>query len=409
MTQPAEPIPIQKAADLPAIKVFVSETKSEAARKVLWVPEDDNWPSYVIDIDLVNRKAAEARKALTSFVKQCMNQQAGGVARSGKQLKELAERGRDLYEAIFLDKNGGPAIPRLQTWVRGLAGTHRINVVVEDRTHVPWGLVYDGDPSKLTGAPEDVDISLFGDFWCLKYLVSALYNRMSLKGLGGSKSVDLYHLLSAIHQEVFAAAEQSLEEPERKVLDWLRAQFTGTRAFKIFSKRDLLSQWSESRNDVDMLFFYCHADGTSIAFSNTDKLTMDDITLKLRREAAGEPLSPCLVFLNGCSTASGDPTGGFLEATGGEGFCGFIGTEAEVPDLFALRFGLAFLYHFLLEDAPVYLIMDRLRREHWPLSLVYSTYCYPMLRVTKPADFKGVEVKGFNNFSQAKQLGTKLI
>ena len=50
----------------------------------------------------------------------------------------------------------------------------------------------------------------------------------------------------------------------------------------------------------------------------------------------------CLVFVNGCCTATGHADGGFLEATGMQGFYGFIGTEANVPDVFALRFGLDF-------------------------------------------------------------------
>lgn len=133
------------------------------------------------------------------------------------------------------------------------------------------------------------------------------------------------------------------------------------------------------------------------------------ITLKLRREATSELLSPCLVFLDGWARPRrATPRAASWRRRAATGFCGFIGTEAEVPDLFALRFGLAFLYHFLLEGVPVYLTMDRLRREHWP-SLLYSTYCYPMLRVSKPLDFKGLEVKEFDNFSKAELLGTKLI
>ena len=81
-----------------------------------------------------------------------------------------------------------------------------------------------------------------------------------------------------------------------------------------------------------------------------------------------------IVFLNGCHTAVGDPGGGFLEATGGSGFCGFIGTETGIPDVFALRFGSAFLCQ-ILRGGTVTEVMSALRAAHWPLSLVYGTYC----------------------------------
>jgi len=401
MTQPT---------DLQVITLFVERTTSDLERKIKWVPTGYTWFPYHIDMGDVNSQADGVRRALKTFVKQCMDPEAGGVQNSGRQLKELAEKGNELYKSIFSDKDQNPFImSRLQPWVRNQAGAC-INVIADDRTYIPWGLIYDGDPSQLSGEADDVDISHYGDFWCLKYLVSPYYHGMNVWGISNPKPVNLYRLISAVNKGVFTAAEQGLTPTEKDVLNWLRNQFSSTKAFNIFSKGELLNEWKKDKSDVDMLYFYCHADGTSIAFSDSDKLTMHDIKHNLSRDVRGdEPLSPCLIFLNGCSTASGDPCGGFLEATCRDGFCGFIGTEAEVPDLFALRFGLAFLYRFLLECKPVDRTMDSLRRDHWPLSLLYSTYCYPNLRVSQPTDSTGPNVKKFDNFSNAEQLGTNPI
>jgi hypothetical protein len=88
-----------------------------------------------------------------------------------------------------------------------------------------------------------------------------------------------------------------------------------------------------------------------------------------------------LVFLNGCHTAIGSAKeGGFLQATAYGGFCGFVGTEAEVPDVFALRFANAFLSQLLYTGSRAIDAMNKTRRDYWPLSLVYNLSCHPDFR-----------------------------
>jgi hypothetical protein len=106
------------------------------------------------------------------------------------------------------------------------------------------------------------------------------------------------------------------------------------------------------------------------------------------------------VFLNGCHTAVGE----FLEATGGDGFCGFIGTETVVPYLFAHRFGAA-LMSLLYSGHPLISIMDRLREQHWPLSLVYGLYAYPALRLDPGFT---VPVPSTDNYSKMA-VGNKMV
>ena len=74
-----------------------------------------------------------------------------------------------------------------------------------------------------------------------------------------------------------------------------------------------------------------------------------------------------------------------MEATGDTGFCGFIGTEAKVPDLFAFRFAADFFGHLLYDEMTVVEIMENLRRQHFPLSLVYSTCCHPQFKIKRIA------------------------
>lgn len=391
--------------ELSYFKFFV-RTNEPANRKIVCEPPDGNLPPYIVDIGGINKAAARVRLALGQFVAQCLDEQAGGVARSGTHLKKLAEAGNELYWALFDDKAHPTDAQQVREWILAAAGMYRMHVVIDDRTYVPWGLIYDGDPSDLSGKPEDVDIAHYKDFWCLKYFVSPFYKNIVVRAGVNPKAVALYRLMSALDQSAFSGAEALFDptDPEKQVLDWLRQHFNTTQAFNsVFNKAELFQSWN-THSDLDMLFFYCHANETSIAFSTTDMLTIDEINRfqqKQEQLSANAGRTGCLFFMNGCATAVGSPDGGFLEVTGRKSACGFIGTEAEIPDLFALRFGLAFLYHFLVEGRPVYEVMAILRRDHWPLSILYTTYCSPGLRVQPPG---GISLT-FENFSQ-KRLGT---
>src|SRR5262249_20866559 len=90
--------------------------------------------------------------------------------------------------------------------------------------------------------------------------------------------------------------------------------------------------------------------------------------------------------LNGCFTAASEADESFLIAIGQPGFFGFIGTEAAIPDDFALRFGQEFVRRFCDSGNPLFHVMDELWREHWPLGLLYSIYCSPDIRTRPPKD-----------------------
>jgi hypothetical protein len=129
-----------------------------------------------------------------------------------------------------------------------------------------------------------------------------------------------------------------------------------------------------------LLSFFCHASGTDLLIG-AETLSATDFERKFARNEI-KTCPPTLVFLAGCRTAIGSLAAGFLEATSGPGFCGFIGTEVLVPDIFTLRFLAQFLDHLFASGRSVSEVMQDLRREHWPLSLVFSICCTGELRLT---------------------------
>ena len=81
-----------------------------------------------------------------------------------------------------------------------------------------------------------------------------------------------------------------------------------------------------------------------------------------------------------------------------------------MPDVFALRFGLALHDHLLYDGLELHEVMDRLRRAHWPISLVYSLCAFGGFRISPSAT--GLRLRPPElptvNYSNEK-LGTGLV
>jgi hypothetical protein len=320
----------------------------------------------------VEQIAADLRQVLGRLVSKAMKD---GAASTAGELKELAEKGKELYLELFTDAGGSQVNPDdIRAWIPTLGPT-RITFNIEDYMHIPWGLVFDGDEASLPEPGGSVDVAHYADFWGLKYRTAALYYRIPPRGLTAIRGAATLRPLHTLNAACLTAAKTLLSAEQQAFL----AQIV---ASPIHSSSDFWNSWAAQNGDFDFLHFYCHANGTSLLIATGDEITIRNLHQKLKRNTAG---APCLVFLNGCHTAAGDNSGNFLEATGRAGFCGFIGTETHVPDVFALRFGLALHDHLLYDDVELHEVMDRLRRTHWPLSLVYSLCAYGGFRLSPPA------------------------
>lgn len=375
----------------------------EPKLKIVWNYKGRPSPPYFVPVKMLKDRASDARDALQRLMDKGMSN--GGILENcGKELKEIAEAGYKLYGALFHPGDGFDAT-RIKEWLNrekaelDLQGKQaQISFTVDSLVHIPWGLIYDSSPELLSGNPEDDEINLFENFWCLKYKLSSVYYRILPEGLSDLDSTNLTGILSIVHKAAFDKAARNLIDPEDKILQWVTTVY----GEPLDASKTFYQEWQSKGEKVRLLYFYCHANRSNLALSSDDEISMTDF----RQETAiprSTQESTCVVFLNGCNTAAGDPDGAFLEATGELLFCGFVGTETKVPDVFALRFGLAFLYYFLHEGWPVFRIIDHLRRQHWPLSITYSTYCPPMLRFNPAEKSLSIEIK--SNFSRMP-LGT---
>ena len=357
--------------------------------KVVWSVGGLPYRPYLVNLgDIESITASEIRPALAQLTKR----KTGGLP-CDAALQELAQAGHRLYETLFRakgDRSSQREVDRIRARVEAHADCPTICFKVKPRIFVPWALMYSAETAPLSARIEDHE-----SFWCLKYRIATIHDDLAnVDNFEASFTTDQFDLIRAVHLGEFTAASNQLDQPETALRDFFGTRFGAP----VGSKAELLEAWSKREARLGLLYFYCHANQTRIAFSTSDELDTIEFKNKYRKmsEDANAPL--CLVFLNGCHTAVGASGGGFLEATGREGFCGFIGTETAVPNLFAYRFGAAAIAR-LYRGEMLIEILDSLRRQHWPLSLVYGLYACPFLRLRPAQDAAAMPEIPAGNYS----------
>jgi hypothetical protein len=242
-----------------------------------------------------------------------------------------------------------------------------------------------GDDPSVTDAQE---------FWALKYSISTLYSGMKVIEVADRPRPQAeFCLLSVLDEKELEAVKAVLDDEEKRFL----ARLLGRPVGGAYTWRASKRCWDDIGERDSVLYVFCHADGTKLLLPPDDKIDVVEFSMNFekrfnqRRRSSGHQGGPtrptyCLCFLNGCSTAAGRFDNSFLTVTARPGFCGFIGTEARVPIEFAGRFGLAALYYLVEKGLAVQEVIDRLRRQHWPLGLLYSNFAHPGFHIEPAAD-----------------------
>ncbi len=378
--------------------LLVAQVTGDEAHKLKFKWRYDDRPlggGYSVALGDLNVRKQDVRQRLTALIKVVRK---GDHLNCGKELKLLARAGRELYDALFLPEDCGNAWAEFnRNQVESLPATLRVQFEVEQLIQMPWGLIYDGDPETLPDDPTVCDSATYTNFWCLKYSLATIYVSSTLPyGVQFPIDRQQFRVLPFINSGGTKAAWNAVPTGEVKSRDLLLDGLKTDRA-AFLESHELL----ESKHV--MLYFLCHADGERLALGAEDLITLNDFR-KIKPNRL-DHRAGCLVFVNGCETAVGAADGGFLKATCRPGFYGFIGTETKVPDLYALRFGVEFLRELLSSRKPLYAVMDFLRGRHWPLSLMYSLYAYPLLSVESGDNVAALPDPGDVNFS-APPIGT---
>jgi hypothetical protein len=363
------------------IMIEIAYNRQEEVLEVRWFKGTQPHPRYNVRYKLIMQYAAAVREALQELV------DAGRAKKShdyGRLTRKLAEQGHELYKALFF----GPTLAdrnqatKVQNWISQylLAGQHRFTFLVSSKVQVPWGLIYD-QPVPDDEGNSDPDSKKITHFWCQKYSAVTQYFGIPPIGIDKPWPGTSFNLLLGADENVWTTAFASLEAIEQSVLEEHLGKQTPPFKFKTIFDTWIMNH--STGKPYGLLSFFCHASGTSLCIGAED-LSATLFEQRFARDEPSDTAPPTLVFLAGCETAIGELDEGFLEATGGPGFCGFIGTEAKVPDIFTLAFFTEFVARFYASGQNVGKVMDELREKHWPLSLVFSVCCPHDLTLEAP-------------------------
>ena len=348
--------------------------QSEAELKVVW-NDDSAWLPYFISRKVVEDCAHEIRRVLAELVEAGLN---GHLSSCGPILKRLADEGSTLHRALFTKTSGETDPERVRLRYERWSQPFRVRFCVSDSVFVPWGLVFSGDADDLPDEwPGDAAAGweAYKNFWCLSRALSTVYDRIPPDAADDAEGASSSERIRGVRPDVCARAMNPLDSSaERSFLGWL----TERHGEPLTTSRALKTRWRERSRHTRLVYFYCHASPTQLALGEDEKIEASRLLLLL----AGKPIRPaghanCLVLLNGCSTAVGSAAGDFLLSTSQDGLCGFVGTETEVPDIFALRFSSALLYRMFHKGESLGEAMQEMHRRHFPLSLVYGSYAHP--------------------------------
>jgi hypothetical protein len=340
--------------------------------KVSW----PGWRPYDISLPAIDRCAREIRRHLKALVDDAIGNRLTG---SAKTLNEIAIVGNDLYLALFTKVSGDGDPARIREYYEKLRDAE-FQFIVSNMIFVPWGLVFPSNPSTLpeTWPSESADLSweTYRDFWCFSRALVVTYDRVEMDAVGDTSAL---RMMCVVNSDALAKAEHSvMATPESGFLHWLKQHNP------ISSWKALRATWQTENAQVGLLYFYCHASETTLALGAEDRVDSTQLfTLLANGAKRTKGTSNCLVLVNGCSTAVGSPAGNFMMSTSEGPVCGFVGTETDIPDIFALRFSLALLHHIFRSELSLAEAMQRLYRDHFPLSLVYGYCAHPDFRMSQ--------------------------
>jgi hypothetical protein len=357
--------------------------------KVTWTVIDGNVlmpPAYMVDAGMLQQAARNVRGQLQVIADAT---QPFTRPEFAILLKRLARLGRTLFKQLI----GPPADQSDVLQYLSAQGSSQsrtdLNIILEtEKLFVPWGFVFSGDLAAVP-AEDKLTMSLadMKGFWVSQFNISVTH--------GGTASLPRQRKTSvrklfALHEGMWPAAVKLLEKEDKDCLEKLERLLDGNMA-PVFDWESFIDTWDEVGSNHDsVLYVFGHSDGQRIELRERKKgegvdpkfeISATDF-IQFKKDQPGN--SVAIFLFNGCRTAapgSGSTdevpiTANFLKPSRERGYFGFIGTETEVTNLFACRYGTEFLWRLHEEGKTVGAAFDELLQSGklFPQNLLYSCY-----------------------------------
>jgi hypothetical protein len=304
-------------------------------------------------------------------------------ARYREILGRLADCGQWLSKAIFNFRD-----PRAQELLDALnalpPGTEVKIFCSDDQVTLPLGFAYANDapvPAIIDLSAADGKRPSRADF--SGFLLNRFRITMAIDGGPcGSLVIDpaSFKSLYALHKRELADVAAYLGD-DRAHLDLLLSTIDFRKGYY---------DWPDARRACDqvpgwdgVVFVFAHSNGDTLELDSTriDSMQFAEMLHRNRDDA-----HTALILLNCCLSATGGENCSLLGAVAERGFCGLIGTEAEILNTHAIRCGTRIMWGLCAEGLSLGEAFDHMQNDAdlFPLNLFYTCYADRRFRLASP-------------------------
>jgi hypothetical protein len=311
------------------------------------------------------------------------------IAKEDEQfaLKTMAMAGYRLFQKIFFASASCQDSRRIGNYLRqelsNTNNTYKLKVVAEGAP-IPWGSLYVGDVS-------DEKRLCWDNFIGMRHMVDQKTLNSPDQVLGLTSIIPSKPKLFVglnINEEI--DSKMKAKHVDLQLKWWSKKVLTGH--VKVIVRKnysEIVKALKEKTTKDQILYFYCHATAGDLSPSSgpgAASLGLSDRSVTLSELEVDAPIQELLegnplVFINACKSSQLSPEfyDGFVPYFMGKGARGIVGTECQIPALFARKWADRFFTR-LLNGQPVGEAFLDLRREfrdkhNNPLGLFYGIYC----------------------------------
>jgi len=302
----------------------------------------------------------------------------------------LARAGQNLFTSIFEQKSDKGLKEIGETIGSVLGSGERCVAITSNKLFQPWGMLYT-QPEGSAKLVDDGSNWVKAGFWGYQHIVQQTSEKYKLENAIRPDSTGAVPASINFDDRISKVMKLPVIDEHIEFLRQLGAKITRTK------KSELEAVFKQKRCDLErIVYFYCHGHGSGGGASISPpylEMTDDSVSaFDFQRWAGGEklPTSP-LVFINACE--GGQMTTMFYQSFAvellDEGAVGLVGTQIDVPAVFAVEYAKEVFEKFFDRTSTrkerLGPLLKKVNRKLWdmnnnPLGLVYSLYrsidCY---------------------------------
>jgi len=189
-----------------------------------------------------------------------------------------------------------------------------------------------------------------------------------------------FRSLYALHRGELEAVYDYIGDDRKKLALLTNIEFRAS-----YDWRSAERACNEMASWNSVIFVFAHSDGDHLELDGS-RIASNQFRDMLHR--CHRPERTMLLILNCCLSVAGEENCSLLKAVAERGFCGLIGTEAEILNTHAIRCGTRLMWGMCAEGLTLGTAFDRMQSdaELFPLNLLYTCYAERDFRLQKPLE-----------------------